>query len=345
MHPYLRFHILVKPTDEGARRRPGRHLEVLYPSSEPGPSTLTSPRLRRVLGKALLDGFCPFGVPRCETPTRAAPRATPAELCHLADSCPYGVLYAGSRSRRPPFALYVAAADPGGPEVIEVSLYGSAWRAYPWLLSALERALGTGLGKDRQRWRIERIFKVTVDGRRRKLCGRDLASLPADLGPEHFRLTADRYLPPQPMAVEFLSPTRLVRDGRLLPRGKPVTFDLLVARILDRFHGLYGDGASELVRPPVRAEIEEAASRVPLLRDDTRWIEVRDYSARTGSELLLGGLSGRLVYGEPAARFLPVLRAGEVLHLGKNPASGCGRMRIDMSRPSPTISSIRKSPT
>ena len=29
--------------------------------------------------------------------------------------------------------------------------------------------------------------------------------------------------------------------------------------------------------------------------------------------------------GGEAARFLPVLRAGEILHLGKNTAAGCGR--------------------
>ncbi len=60
-------------------------------------------------------------------------------------------------------------------------------------------------------------------------------------------------------------------------------------------------------------------------------MEVAYYSARSDAELLFGGKIGRLVYGEEAARFLPLLRAGEIVHLGKNPTSGCGRMRVDLS--------------
>ena len=42
---------------------------------------------------------------------------------------------------------------------------------------------------------------------------------------------------------------------------------------------------------------------------------------------------GRLLYGGDAARFLPILRAGEILHLGKNVASGCGRLQVDLATP------------
>ncbi|MCP4006080.1 MAG: CRISPR system precrRNA processing endoribonuclease RAMP protein Cas6 [bacterium] len=67
----------------------------------------------------------------------------------------------------------------------------------------------------------------------------------------------------------------------------------------------------------------------PQLPGRTRWLEVKDYSARSRSELKLGGKVGQLIYGEEATRFFPILRAGEILHLGKNPASGCGRIRVD----------------
>jgi CRISPR-associated endoribonuclease Cas6 len=49
--------------------------------------------------------------------------------------------------------------------------------------------------------------------------------------------------------------------------------------------------------------------------------------------MLLGGKVGRLVYGGVAARFLPILKAGEILHVGKNAASGCGRIRITLPKP------------
>lgn len=293
--------------------------------AEESSSPLTAPRLRRVLGKALIDAFCLFGRPLCQERQSHVPSQA-AEHCHLAGSCPYGVFYARSRTQRPPFALYVTS-DTGGLDLVELTFFGDACAMYPWMLASLERALTMGLGRERRQWRIERVLKVTADARRQTLCGRDLTRLPADVAPESFRLTADP-LSPGPTTVELLSPTRLIHDGRIWPRDEPVPFELLIARILGRFRELYGDGASDLLRKPVRAEIEAAASRVPLVADETRWIEVKDYSARMDRELRLDGLTGRLRYGEPAGCFLPLLQVGEVLHLGKNPTAGCGRMRI-----------------
>ncbi len=321
MHPYLRFHVQAQP--ELPRRL---HRRPAVRSSE-----LTTPRLRRVLGKALIDTFCPFGAPRCQ---QGSARRSPTELCHLAETCPYGLLYAASGSQRPPFALFIepCAAAGAAQRTVELSLYGPAWKAYPWFLTALQRAFAMGFGRARQSWRIDRIFTISAGGKRHQVCSAELSELPADLSPEMLSLTTDRYLPSEPLRVELMSPTRLIRDGRLLPRDQPVAFELLIARIFDRFRGLYGDQSSELLRPSVRTEIEDAASRVSLLRDETRWVEVRDYSARNRSEFQLGGRQGRLLYAEPAARFLPLLQAGEVLHLGKNPTSGCGRIRVQEVR-------------
>jgi hypothetical protein len=128
--------------------------------------------------------------------------------------------------------------------------------------------------------------------------------------------------------VRLESPTRLVRDGRLLGGSEPVPLDLLVARILDRFGALYGPDADPWLAPEVRRQLEEGARGAALLEDTTRWLEVADYSARTRKEMLMGGKVGRLVYDGAALPLLPVLRAGEVLHVGKNPAFGCGRLSV-----------------
>jgi hypothetical protein len=298
---YLRLRVELKLKDGGAGE------------------ALTAPRLRRVLGKAFVDGWCPFGRPRCQDDAKR----TAEELCPQAGSCPYGVLYAASRSGRPPFALYV----PSSGESVELTLFGPAWRLYGWVLLALEGALAAGLGKRREQWEIARVVRVRPERDGEELCGDELEDLPSDVEPDVFSLTTDRYLVPRPVGVELLSPTRFVRDGRLVHEGA-VPFEVLVGRVLDRFRGLYGDGASEILRPSVRTAIEARASAVGLVEDETRWVEVKDYSARSRSELLLGGKMGRMVYGEGASSYLPILEAGEILHVGKNPASGCGRMRV-----------------
>jgi hypothetical protein len=111
----------------------------------------------------------------------------------------------------------------------------------------------------------------------------------------------------------------------------PVPLEVVVQRILDRFRSLYGHaqrepGADWLTR--LEVEAAALARGVPLLENRTRWHEVEDYSARSGDEMFFGGKVGTLVYGPGSGRLMPILRAGEILHVGKNPTTGCGRIRV-----------------
>ncbi len=324
---YLRLHVEVRPVARPVEAPVGGPAAGRARHGRDRWSGLGAPLVRRCLGRALIDTLCPFGEPRCQPlPRRGAPPPAPEAACDLARSCAYGVSFASSSTRRPPFALYVPRSRHG--HVIELTLYGVGCRFYPWLLQALKLALGRGLGKGRVRWRIEQVWRVPGTGRGERLCGCDLAAVTPALAAETLRLAKGDYVAPQPIEVRLLSPTRLIRDGKLLRGGVPVPFEILIARILDRFQGLYGDSASRVLEAKVREALEAAAAQVPILVDDTRWVEVHDYSARQGRELRLGGKVGRLIYGEGAARFLPILRAGEILHVGKNPTSGCGRIGV-----------------
>jgi hypothetical protein len=311
VHPYLRLHLRLSPV-EG-----------------PGEPDLPAALVRRVLGKALIDGYCPFGKPLCQaSESERGERPRPQDLCGLAEPCPYGVLFAASLSRRPPFAIHVAREEKGPGRRLELTLAGPAWRFYPWGVAALARAFDLGLAKERRRWRVEGVSRLRPDRGEEALCGADLTRLPATLAPDALGLGLEPFLAPQPVEVRLLSPARLLHEGRLLPGRTPVPFAVLVARVLDRFAGLFGEGASEILRPGIRATVEAEAARVPLLVDETGWVEVKDYSARSGAEMLLGGKVGRLVYGPEAVRFFPILWAGEILHVGKNTTSGCGRMEV-----------------
>lgn len=299
----------------------------------PGEAAIPAPMLRRIVGRALIERFCPYGRPLCEAERGASgPPPHPRERCRVAEACPYGVVFAASLTRRPPYAFHVFTGDNrAGGARIELTLFGPAWRIYSWILVAIGEALRRGVGKVRRPWRVERVARIRPDGRAEPIAGPSSAGLIPDLAPDHLDPTPAPGAAPGPVTVQFLSPARLLRDGRLLPGREPVPFGLLIARILDRFADLYGPDASEVLAPEIRRVIEADASAVPQIEDDTRWFEVRDYSSRSRSELLLGGKVGRAVYGGAAGRFLPILRAGEIVHVGKNAASGCGRIGIETS--------------
>ena len=314
---YLRLEIELEPAPGG---RP-------VAAQAPAPA-----RLRGALGKALVDAFCPFGEPRCDPKGkgRGAPPAPPGELCRLAGECPYGVLFASSLTRRPPFALYVPESGSGEPVRAELTLYGPAWRCYAWVLSGLEQSLERVTPPGRPGLRLAGVRRVRPDRRAEPIAGGGLAGLPADLGPDLLGLAPEPFVAPRPVAVELLSPTHLLLKGKPLPRDLPVPFEILVKSTLDRFAGLYGDTASPALAPEVRSVVEAEAARVPLLEQELRTAEGEHYSRRSRARLDLGGTVGRMVYGPEAAGFVHLLRAAEILHLGKNPTFGCGRLRVEL---------------
>jgi len=319
---YLRLELLLE-SDSLAGDRTG------------GGGLLSAPMLRRVLGRALIECFCPFGEPRCQASSAAGDHGfpQPLDLCQLAEACPYGVLFAASRTRRrPPFALFVPPLN-GSVAAVELTLFWPACSAYAWALRAFDDALRRGLGKQRRPWAIQEVWRTDLDGERERLCGSALVALPASLPPSRLQLASGSYIAPTPVQVVLRSPARFLRQGKLLKGWEPVLFEVLLARILDRFQDLFTASAEKLLDSRLRTQIEAEASRVPLLVNETRWEEVRDYSARTGAEMLLGGKVGRLVYGPEASRFFPILRAGEILHVGKNPTAGCGRIEVSLPGP------------
>lgn len=334
---YLRLEIhleRVRSTGSRSHRRP-------FPA----------PVVRGMLGKALVDRFCPFGEPRCDpkgakraslVPARGERRRllSASDLCLLAAACPYGVLFAASRTRRPPFALFVptlqveegaeAGADEELDSSIELTLYGAAWSAYAWILQALQDALAERIG-ERGGWRIGAVRRIRPDRSAEPLTGSDLRALPADLPPDLLGLAPEPFLAPAPVAVELRSPTHLLLRGKPTPRDLPIPFDLLVKSTLDRFAGLFGEDSSPVIAKEIRSVVEAEAAKVPLLEQDVRAADGSHHSRRSSSRLDLGGTVGRLLYGPQAASFFHILRAAEVLHLGKNPTFGCGRIQVDLS--------------
>lgn len=305
LFPYLRLRLTVHPAH--------------------GPATAYPPanRVRRAFGRELIARFCPFGAPRCQD-------ADPPGSCPQLAMCPYAQVFARfGRSRhcaRPPFALL--CGHQGGSTFVEVTLYGKAWPFFLWVVQTLENALMKGVGGWPSRWRVVAVHRVHPDGRRSRLILGPRAPTP-DIEPDNVPIgpatgDADLLRDDRPVAVELLTPARLVNKRRVLGAGEPVPFAALVARAADRLRDLYGDEATARIAARIG---DRDPHDVPLLADHTRFVEIDDRSTKKRAVLPIGGKQGVLVYGAGAAAFLPLLRAAEITHVGKNAASGLGRIR------------------
>ncbi len=80
------------------------------------------------------------------------------------------------------------------------------------------------------------------------------------------------------------------------------------------------------VRPEVNArEILASAGQVRVESSDLRWHDWERYSARQDAPMALGGFVGRVTFAGELAPWWPVLKLGEVLHVGKGTSFGLGK--------------------
>jgi hypothetical protein len=131
------------------------------------------------------------------------------------------------------------------------------------------------------------------------------------------------------VGIEFLTPTRIVREGRLVHRP---LFAPLFARLLGRLRALsthYADGT--LVPDGARPGLMALAEQVRLVRGPGEWDDSRSYSHRLGRSTPMGGFVGKALYQAPPdvwRPLLPYLLWGQSTHVGKSATKGNGWYRV-----------------
>ncbi len=287
--------------------------------------------------------------------------------CELVPVCPISALVATvdpewERGADPPRPLVVdPPLDPdveypaGASFQFGVTVFGSAGRLLPYLVLALSDAGRAGIGRryqsaglwTRGRFEVERVELVSLFSDEVQVLypadGQDTAAravfrsprtpvLPADV-----QGSLDRFQTHGQVAIELLTPTRLVRKGELIR-----SFDLLafLQRLRERLESLerrYGQPASRPEAMPSSAtypfDAAEAAAGLRVVNDDTQWREVRAYSHRQRQALQLSGLTGRVTLAGDLAPILPYLAYGQLTHVGKDATKGNGWYRLLPSLP------------
>lgn len=132
-------------------------------------------------------------------------------------------------------------------------------------------------------------------------------------------------LPPRTktLHLRFLTPTRLVRDGRLvMPRE--LSFGTLVRALMRRI------GLLSYFHCGRRHEVSGwesflgQAEAVTTQADNLHWHDWERYSNRQKARINMGGLMGELTYEGDFTPFWPYLSLGKHIHIGKGGSFGLG---------------------
>ena len=122
-----------------------------------------------------------------------------------------------------------------------------------------------------------------------------------------------------------MTPTRLVYDSHLTI---DLEFHMLILQLLRRlsllsyFHN--GGDPSEIDF----REIIKRAEGVRVVNKDLRWHDWSRYSARQDTRMKMGGFVGEISFEGDIGPFMPLIRAGEVLHVGKGTSFGLGKYTV-----------------
>ena len=204
----------------------------------------------------------------------------------------------------------------------DVTLIGKGAGYLPYFIYAFER-LGRhrGFGKGRGRFSVEAVLWLTPRGEAVPIYTETSRTLGATFHSVTIRDLLRDAGPSSALTLRFLTPTRLVYNEALV--SKP-DFHVLLSGLLRRLSNLMYFHCGADLPLDFRAAIA-ASESVETVTSAVRWYDWERYSARQDRRLKMGGFMGRVSYRGNIRPFLPFLRLGEVLHVGKHSSFGMGK--------------------
>lgn len=283
--------------------------------------------LRGAFGHALRRAVCAMG-----------PRQ-PCETCSLNRACVYPRLFEAFAPPEPPPFLHGRPAAPrpfvfeplderrdfrpGEHLPFDLLLFGQAVTLQAFAVLAVERMAEAGLGARRHPFRLARASHQDAAGRWHvgyEHDGRRWSEAAAVDRCEGAALDDGR------LRLHLVTPLRIKEKGRFVDR---LTFRTLAFRMLRRvLEVAHFHVPASKIDWDVDALLEQADA-VRVTDADLSWLDWERYSNRQRTKMRLGGLVGALTLEGPLAPFHDLLRAAEVLHVGKGTTFGLGKIRVE----------------
>lgn len=323
----------------------------------------------RYAGSAMRGGLLEALAQRCHT--RAEAWSCPP--CALGMLCPVASLIAPAQETatrghdlprplvlRPPLAddhVRNAVTKPPAPALqfepdqhfcFGYVLIGNASRHFSTLALATRVMEKIGAGRPLQinqgrrgRYVIERIEAVDPFTQRRTIL---FEAGQSQIGPLEGAITGEDIvrraarLSERQITLQFLTPTRLINDGKLVHVPEPAILLQRLAERLDALTLAYGISSADTEEASEKDSSSHdhdswytvaKTSQVHLADCHVTWVDTKSYSSRQQRFLPIGGFVGKAaMQGAFSHRLRQLLVWGELLHVGKDTMKGDGWYQI-----------------
>lgn len=246
--------------------------------------------------------------------------------CLLKETCIYTYVFAdNAKAFRPkPYVIYAEDSTTrffrkGDHFSFELLLFGKATQYLPHFIFSFIELGKRGITKFRNKYTVHTV--QDSDGKTLFANNKLMASasvqtfvLPAEVNLSNIRK----------VALTFSTPLRLTHFGDLVVNP---TFEMVIKAITRRFSSLCSEycGFSSDIDYPA---LIEKAKNIRVLDKQLEWKDWARYSSRQHSKMEFGGLVGTITFGGELGVFLPYLRMGSIIHIGKNCVFGNGKYSV-----------------
>jgi CRISPR-associated endoribonuclease Cas6 len=280
------------------------------------------------------------------------------ETCDLRSVCPYTAVFhpfvpdgsekiSTNRDIPRPFVIKPPLDTketylPGEQFSFDVVLVGKTKDYLPYFIVTFKELSQAGLGRGRAPLELAAVAHVSSDGAEAPVYnsesnlvqppkeGISWADLCSSVGCSNGSMNS-----PQAGASEikritlrFLTPTMLKADG---VQARRPSFGPIAKRLRDRINALAYFYCGKGLEIDFKA-FGDDADKIVTAADSTRWVESSRYSRRREVTHDLSGFVGEVSFEGELGPFIPYLKLGEYLHVGKNAVFGNGWYRIEEAR-------------
>ncbi len=204
-----------------------------------------------------------------------------------------------------------------------LTLIGRAIDYLPYFIYAFDELGRIGLGKGKAKFELGDVGcneETIYDSKTKTL----KTFKPSVLSLEPDLLNKDTDIT-KLITLRFLTPTRIVYNGHLT---LDLEFHILVRNLLRRLSLLYYFHCNGDPSGWDFSGIIKEAEGVKVSGQGLRWHEWERYSARQKTRMNMGGFVGGITFEGVLGPFMDLIRAGEVLHVGKGTGFGLGRYEV-----------------
>ncbi|MCM8777723.1 MAG: CRISPR system precrRNA processing endoribonuclease RAMP protein Cas6 [Candidatus Omnitrophica bacterium] len=127
------------------------------------------------------------------------------------------------------------------------------------------------------------------------------------------------------ITLKFISPIRIKIGSKLI---SDIPFSLFLKVLLRRISLLNKYYCEEKTIIMNYNELLEKANFISTVRSNLQWYDWERFSSRQKQVMRLGGFTGTITYKGNLKEFLPFIKLGEIIHIGKNTSFGLGKYII-----------------